>query len=244
MPFDVGQRLDRRRGRQARHAAAGRAPSPRRACPARAACAVSALSRISPASEAASISTVRLAAGPVTRSSRCDSPTRKNWKRARVEAGVHLQLDRAGGRLRAADRAERAAHLERRPCRPRCVIVAVVEQQQRVAAELEQAAALAYATASSAAKVAFITSVTSSAPARPRLERRSDIAVKPEMSMNASVPSTSRQCPLGLSRSHSRVSRGTNGTSSAEAGDGCIRRGHRMILAEPREGQRPRAAGV
>ncbi len=36
--------------------------------------------RISPAVAVDSISTVRLAAGPVTISSRCDSPTRKKWK--------------------------------------------------------------------------------------------------------------------------------------------------------------------
>ncbi len=44
------------------------------------AAAVSRLTRISPAVAVDSISTVRLAAGPVTMSSRCDSPTRKKWK--------------------------------------------------------------------------------------------------------------------------------------------------------------------
>ena len=61
---------------------------------------------------------------------------------AGVEAGVHLQLDGAGRRPRPSDRAQRPAHLERRARRARCVVVALVEQQQRVAAELEQAAAL------------------------------------------------------------------------------------------------------
>ena len=82
----------------------------------REALAVSALSRISPASDAASISTVRVAAGPVTRSSRCDSPTRKNWKRPVWRPGVHLQLNRAGRRPRSSDRSQRRPHLE---CRTR-----------------------------------------------------------------------------------------------------------------------------
>src|SRR5690349_770684 len=62
-----------------------------------------------------------------------------------------------------------------------------------------------------------MTSVTSSAPARPRLERRSDIAVNPEMSTKARVPSTSCHVISALSRSQSSVSRGTNDTSSADA---------------------------
>jgi hypothetical protein len=44
------------------------------------------------------------------------------------------------------------------------------------------------------------------------------MAVKPEMSMNATVPSTSRHSSLGLSLSQSIVRRGTNETSSAEDG--------------------------
>src|SRR6476660_3832266 len=67
-----------------------------------------------------------------------------------------------------------------------------------------------------------MTSVTSSAPARPRPESCSDIAVKPEMSINASVPSSSRQDAAGSSRSHSNVSRGTNGTRSADAWDSAL----------------------
>ena len=72
-----------------------------------------------------------------------------------------------------------------------------------------------YASSSRAANVEFMTSVTSSAPALPRLESRSDMAVKPEMSTNASVPSTSTQRRSGWLRSHSSVSLGTNETSSA-----------------------------
>ena len=43
------------------------------------------------------------------------------------------------------------------------------------------------------------------------------MAVNPEMSTNASVPSTSRQRTSGSSRSQVSVSRGTKETSSAEA---------------------------
>src|SRR5579859_833363 len=45
------------------------------------------------------------------------------------------------------------------------------------------------------------------------------MAVKPEMSMNASVPSTSSQRSSGVALSHSSVSRGTKGTSSPTLAD-------------------------
>jgi hypothetical protein len=61
---------------------------------------------------------------------------------AAVEAGVHLQLNRARRRPRPPDRPQRPAHLESCPCRPRCVIIALVQQQQRVSPELEQPASL------------------------------------------------------------------------------------------------------
>ena len=55
---------------------------------------------------------------------------------------MHLELDRTGRRSRPADRPKRPPHLERRPRGPACVLLAVVEQQQRVAAELEEATTL------------------------------------------------------------------------------------------------------
>ena len=61
---------------------------------------------------------------------------------SRVEAGVHLQLNRAGGRLRSSYRSQRRAHLEGRARRSRGVIVTFVEQEQGVASELEQTSAL------------------------------------------------------------------------------------------------------
>jgi hypothetical protein len=42
------------------------------------------------------------------------------------------------------------------------------------------------------------------------------MAVNPEMSMNATVPSTSRHELSGSSRSHSSVNRGMNGTRSVD----------------------------
>ena len=63
-------------------------------------------------------------------------------KAAGVQAGVHLQLDGSGRRPRASDRAERPPHLEGGPCRPGSVLLALVEQQERVSPELEEAASL------------------------------------------------------------------------------------------------------
>ena len=113
--FDAREGLDRsadvRCGPEQRPAALRVAES----VSARRAAAVSALRRISPASDVGlHRPPVAVADGPLIRSSRCDSPTRKNWNVPRVEPGVHLQLDRTRGRPRPADRAERAAHLERR----------------------------------------------------------------------------------------------------------------------------------
>ena len=60
------------------------------------------------------------------------------------------------------------------------------------------------------------------------------MAVKPEMSMKASVPATSRHNASGSSRSHSSVSLGTNGTSSAADGADVIASVIRDILRERR----------
>ncbi len=61
---------------------------------------------------------------------------------AAVESRVHLQLNRSGRRPRTADRPERPAHLECGARGALSVTLSVVEQQQCVAAELEQATAL------------------------------------------------------------------------------------------------------
>ena len=55
---------------------------------------------------------------------------------------MHLELNRPGRRSRPTDRPKRPPHLESRPSGPACVLLAVVEEQQRVAAELEEAATL------------------------------------------------------------------------------------------------------
>ena len=60
---------------------------------------------------------------------------------AGVEAGVHLQRHRPRRCSRPADRAQSPAHFERSPSGARSVVVAVVQQQQRIASELEQSAA-------------------------------------------------------------------------------------------------------
>ena len=58
-----------------------------------------------------------------------------------VEAGVHLQLNGTSRSPRPTDCSQRAAHVERGARRPGRVVLALVEQQQRVSAELEQPAA-------------------------------------------------------------------------------------------------------
>ena len=60
---------------------------------------------------------------------------------ARVEPGVHPQLNGSRRRARAPDRSQGRQHLERRLRRALGVPVALVEEQERVSAELEQATA-------------------------------------------------------------------------------------------------------
>ena len=62
----------------------------------------------------------------------------------------------------------------------------------------------------------FITPVTSSAPSLPFCASFSDIVVKPEMSTNASVPSSSRRRASGETRSQSTTTRGTYGVRSTD----------------------------
>ncbi len=102
--------------------------------------AVSVLIRISPASASCSIATTRLHAGPVGSSSRCDVPTAKKWKRPGMHALRHPQRDLRARHLDPADVAQHAAHQHCGATRARGVAVALEPQQQRVAAELEQAA--------------------------------------------------------------------------------------------------------
>ena len=59
-----------------------------------------------------------------------------------VEARVHLQLDGPGRGAGTSDRTKRAPHVECGPRGPLPVIVAVVQEEESIASELEQAAAL------------------------------------------------------------------------------------------------------
>jgi hypothetical protein len=59
-----------------------------------------------------------------------------------VEACVHLQLDGPGRGAGASDRTKRAPHVECGPRGPRPVIVAVVQEEEGIASELEKAATL------------------------------------------------------------------------------------------------------
>ena len=59
-----------------------------------------------------------------------------------VHADVHPELHVTGRRLRTRDDRERVAHADSRSGRAQLVTLAVEEDQQRVAAELQQAAAM------------------------------------------------------------------------------------------------------
>ena len=92
--------------------------------------------------------------------------------------------------------------------------VAGEQEEQRVTAELEEAAARGVGEREQPPKQVSTASVTSSAPSLPCRARRSDIFVNPEMSTKSSEPSTVATPGLddstsSLARAQSRVSRGT-----------------------------------
>ena len=88
------------------------------------------------------MSTVRVADGPLIRSSRCDSPTRKNWNLPEWSpACIFSWTAPAEVRGRPIARSVRRISNAARAARPR-VIVALVQEQQRIAPELEEAASL------------------------------------------------------------------------------------------------------
>ena len=108
------------------------------------AAAVAALMTISPASAVPSISTTALAPGPVTTNSRWDSPTRKKLNRplwTPTDMRSEMRLPQHG---EATDHAERPAHLNGRQAGPGLVRLAREVDEQRVTAELEQAAAVGH----------------------------------------------------------------------------------------------------
>ena len=122
--LDGGERLDRAADIRCRAKQATVALAPRRARPRRATPAVSALTRISPASDVASISTVCVAAGPAIEQLAMAFPDQEELKAAGVEAGVHLQLDRlrqtsSGVRSRGASAASRTPPVLRERRAPR-----------------------------------------------------------------------------------------------------------------------------
>ena len=82
-------------------------------------------------------------------------------------------------------------------------------------------------------KTRFRTSVSSSTPMRPRIARRSERAVKPEMSTKHRLPSSSCQRAPGASRSHSDATRGTN-RSRVWAGPGGMTKEGYVLLPERR----------
>ena len=137
---------------------------------------------------------VSLAAGPLTSSSRwcAGSPTKKKWKVplwtptdirsvTRPALVSSRPISRILARIRCAARQARAAWSG--PSK---------SSSTASPPHLTRPAPSSYATASREAKVALRVSLISSAPTLPRRASRSVSLVKPEMSTNASDPSTSR----------------------------------------------------
>ena len=150
------------------------------------------LSPISPASAIASIVTVSVAPG--RRSAARGGRSRpEELERAGRDPDRHAQRDRAATDPEPSDAVERLLHLPAGTRRALRMERAVEQEEQRVAAPLEQAR-LPSRRLRRGARVNTPSSVSrmSSAPILPCRARRSVSAVKPEMSTNTSEPSTAR----------------------------------------------------
>ena len=171
--------------------------------------AVDGLMRIWEAVAVASIDTVSLAPGPEMMNSRCELPTRKNWKRP-----LWMPIDI----LRRTSPAEvwmppiwwssRRIPVAARTARTGC---ASPEKNRSRASppNFSRPPPSAYASDSSRLNTASRTSVTSSAPTLPWRAKRSDIFVNPEMSTRTRDPSSSWAAGRpGSSMSHCNKSRG------------------------------------
>ena len=94
---------------------------------------------ISPASAVPSMVTVVLAAGPVTMSSRWEAPTRKKWNRP-LWTPTDIRRDTFCPRtVKPSDHPQVAPHVDGGPTGPGLVGLAREQEQQGVAAELEEA---------------------------------------------------------------------------------------------------------
>ena len=134
---------------------------------------------------------------------------------AAVHAGRHAQNDAPGSGIEATDLGEAALHADGRAGRSAGVVRSGEQEQQRVAAELEQAAAgLVGDRRAAAVKHPPMTSTTSSAPTLPWRASRSDSFVNPEMSTKSKEPSTTCHRRSRASVAQSRTSRGTYGNRS------------------------------
>ncbi len=101
---------------------------------------MSVLSSISPALAACSIATRRLHPGPDGSNSMCDVPTAKKWNSPPCTPCDIRNVTFAHRNFDAADIAQRPAHLQRCAAGALDVAISREPEQQRVAAELEQAA--------------------------------------------------------------------------------------------------------
>ncbi len=100
--------------------------------------AVAGVTTICPASAVFSASAVAVAAGPSTRSSRVGSPTRNRWMSPEWMPTDIDSLSRPTDVGTAAASRKRHPHLDGRVARAHGVVVASEEEQERIAAELEE----------------------------------------------------------------------------------------------------------
>ena len=160
-----------------------------------------------------------------------------------VDPDGHSQIDPPDrGRQRSGPRAGRRAWRPR-PARPWSAWSSPVKASRRASPpNFSSAPPLPYATSSMRENTWLRTSVSSSAPMRPRRASRSESAVNPEMSTKQQVASSWRQRAPGTSRSHSAARRGTYGSSPSSTAvlpignQPCNRVGQPCIRLETRLG--------
>ena len=170
---------------------------------------------ISPASATASIAAVSVAVGPDDEQFTVHAPRREEVDRAARDPDRHPQGHRAAAHPEPADALDRPLHLPGRPGRARLVTRPVEEEQQRVAAPLDQPGTPLVRLVEQRVEHAVERVAQELGPDLPAAREPLGQCGEPEMSTNARDPSTAGTGSRGESCTHSIRRRGTYGFSTS-----------------------------
>ena len=219
------------------------APSSRgRVEPAESRAAVAGVTTTCPASATFSASAVAEAPGPRISSSRVGEPTRKRWMSPECTP-TDIDRDSRPTDVRTLAESRSAARISTAASHACSGWSGPRKRKSRASPpNFSSSPPRAALIRSIGEKTRFSVSTISSAPIRPRRERRSVRAVNPETSAKTRVPSTTRPLAPGASWSHRSATGGTwrrrSGTCSVRLSPG-LSRWHRGVGSIPHARRRP-----